>query len=758
MSQALERKSRSASRTAVLFCLVLGALVSGLGVAIGYVKRPPARPVVNREAISFLEKKPIDTGGFTAVLPTLDRWPPTASLEEISAHFKRVGFRNIEKIDQQLAQPGFPDDRRIVFELAKASLFNYEAEPGRAYDVLSKARAWLDDRGPLAGQWLYTVIYFQGATALRQGENDNCIMCRGESSCILPISKAAIHTKPFGSRLAIKHFTEYLARFPEDLEAKWLLNLAHMTLGEHPNQVDPKHLIKLDRFTNSEFDIGKFRDVGEKVGVNRFNQSGGAIMDDFDGDGRLDLAVTCNDITQAMSYYHNVGDGRFADVSESAGVANQLGGLVCYQADFNNDGYLDIFIPRGAWVPHAVRPTLLRNNGDGSFSDVTKESGLLDPVNSNAAAWADYDNDGWVDLFVACERQPNRLFRNRGNGGFEEVAAKAGVDENMDKFCKGCTWIDFDNDRYPDLFINDLQAKARLYRNNGDGTFKNVSEALGIDGPSTGFPCWAFDYDNDGWIDIFATSYDLTLKDVVRGLLGQEHTRHSNRLYRNNHGKGFEDKTALAGLDMVFATMGCNFADFDNDGWLDIYLGTGDPNIAMLIPNRMFKNVGGTRFAEITGTSGTGHLQKGHGVACGDWDNDGDIDIFIETGGAINGDKYHNVLFQNPGQGNNWLTVKLAGTKSNRAAIGARITVVTAGLQPLTIHRHVTSGSSFGANPLRQTIGLAKADRVAILQIDWPTSGTTQVFRDIPANQLIEVTELEPVYKASKPKPIPLPE
>ena len=187
-----------------------------------------------------------------------------------------------------------------------------------------------------------------------------------------------------------------------------------MTLGEHPDQVDPRYLIKLDRFTHSEFDIGKFRDVGEKVGVNRFNQSGGAIMDDFDGDGRLDLAVTCNDITQAMSYYHNVGDGRFADVSESAGVANQLGGLVCYQADYNNDGHLDIFIPRGAWVPHAVRPTLLRNNGDGSFSDVTKESGLLDPVNSNAAAWADYDNDGWVDLFIACERQPNRLFRNRG--------------------------------------------------------------------------------------------------------------------------------------------------------------------------------------------------------------------------------------------------------------------------------------------------------------------------------------------------------
>ena len=128
-------------------------------------------------------------------------------------------------------------------------------------------------------------------------------------------------------------------------------------------------------------------------------------------------------------------------------------------------------------------------------------------------------------------------------------------------------------------------------------------------------------------------------------------------------------------------------------------------------------------------------------MACGDWDRDGDVDIFIEMGGAINGDKYHNILFQNPGQGNHWLTVKLVGKKTNRAAIGARIKVVTAGANPLTIHRHVSSGSSFGANPLHQTIGLAKAERIALLQIDWPTSGTTQVFRDIAANQAIEVTE-----------------
>jgi hypothetical protein len=213
-----------------------------------------------------------------------------------------------------------------------------------------------------------------------------------------------------------------------------------------------------------------------------------------------------------------------------------------------------------------------------------------------------------------------------------------------------------------------------------------------------------------------------------------------------------------AGLDMVFATMGSNFADFDNDGFLDMYLGTGEPSLATLVPNRMFKNVGGKRFAEITGSSRTGHLQKGHGVTCGDWDRDGDVDLFVETGGATDGDKYHDVLFQNPGQGNHWLTLKLVGRKTNRAAIGARIKLVAGGKEPLTVHRHVSSGSSFGANPLEQTIGLGKADRVTELEVHWPTSGTTQVFRDIPADQGIEITEFAESYRRSSWKRIPQPE
>jgi hypothetical protein len=169
----------------------------------------------------------------------------------------------------------------------------------------------------------------------------------------------------------------------------------------------------------------------------------------------------------------------------------------------------------------------------------------------------------------------------------------------------------------------------------------------------------------------------------------------------------------------------------------------------------MFKNVEGRRFADITASSGTGNLQKGHGVSCADWDRDGDLDLFIEMGGATPGDRYHNILFENPGQGNHWLSLKLTGAKSNRAAIGARIKVVTAGPEPRTIYRHVSSGSSWGANPLEQHIGLAKAERIAVLEVHWPTSGSTQVFRDLAVDQAIQVTEFADQYRVLTRKPIP---
>jgi ASPIC/UnbV protein/VCBS repeat protein len=723
--------------------------------------RPPVGSAAPIRPDGLKPRIDIDPSGFSPMVASIPPWDPAASLVTIAESWRQPGLNAIARLERARKTVGIPRDplESVSLLVIESTLFSSEGNLRRSYELLEEARSLVQKEDRLARDWLYTIIYLEGVAALRRGENDNCIDCRGESSCILPIAPAAVHSNPTGSRLAIRHFTEYLEKFPDDLEVRWLLNLAHMTLGEHPEGVDSRYRIALDRFRKSEFDIGKFRDIGHLTGVNRFNQAGGAIMEDFDGDGLLDLVVSSLDPTEALGVYRNKGNGVFEERGQAAGVTRQFGGLYCVQTDYNNDGRMDVYIPRGAWLSVPIRPSLLRNDGGGTFTDVTEEAGLLDPVNSNSAAWADYDNDGWLDLFVCCERQPNRLYHNRGNGTFEAVSIRGTLgNPNRPRMCKGAAWIDIDNDDYPDLFLNNMGGASELFRNNRNGTFQDVTEQMGIDGPSYGFSCWAWDYDNDGWLDIFATCYDRSLADVVKGLTGQPHSRYSNRLFRNLKGRGFENKTKEAGLDMVFATMGSNFGDFDNDGLLDMYLGTGDPSFSMLIPNRMFKNVDGRRFAEITGTSGTGHLQKGHGVACGDWDRDGDVDLFVQTGGAVNGDKYHNILFQNPGQGNHWLTVKLAGKQTNRAAIGARIKVVTAGAKPLTIYRHVSSGSSFGANPLQQTIGLARAERVATLEIHWPTSGTTQVFRDVAVDQAIEINEFAESYRPLGWKPIPQPE
>jgi hypothetical protein len=465
-----------------------------------------------------------------------------------------------------------------------------------------------------------------------------------------------------------------------------------------------------------------------------------------------------------MAFFRNKGDGTFEDCTAKAGLADQLGGINCVQGDFNNDGLMDLIITRGAWINHPMRLTLLRNDGKGKFTDVTKEAGLWGQINSHSASWADFDNDGHLDLVVCCDLTPNRLYRNKGDGTFEDVAAKAGVEGRM-KYCKGATWIDYDNDGHPDLFLTYLEAKPLLYRNNGDGAFTDVTEAMGITGPNVGFSSWSFDFDNDGYLDLYASCFDRSLEDVLKGMLGQPVNREVSRLYRNVQGKKFVDVTKEMGIDKVFSTMGSNFADFDNDGYLDFYLGTGDPDLTTLVPNRMLRNLGGKSFADITASSRTGHLQKGHGVACGDLFRDGNIDLFAELGGATPGDRFHNALYLNPGhakkngEANSWLTIKLRGAAvkggSNKAAIGARIKLVTD--KSLTINRHVTSGSTFGGNPLQQTIGLAKATKVATLEVYWPTSKTTQVFRDVPVDQAIEITEFAKEYRNLDWKAVPLP-
>jgi hypothetical protein len=460
-------------------------------------------------------------------------------------------------------------------------------------------------------------------------------------------------------------------------------------------------------------------------------------------------------------FLRNRGDGTFEDVSDKSGLADQVLSLNACHADYDNDGNLDILMLRGAWeVPR--RMSLMRNRG-GVFEDVTLSAGLGEPIATQAAGWADYDNDGYVDLYVAGEfdvekpdrRNLGRLYHNRGNGTFEDVTAVAGVSNG--RFGKGVAWGDYDDDGLPDLYVSNLARGNRLYHNRGDGTFVDVAAALRVVEPTAGFACWFWDYDNDGRLDLWVNPNRATLSEVIADQLGRPTSGERPRLYRNvGRTEPFRDVTAELGIDRVVLPMGSNFGDLDNDGFLDIYLGTGRPSYSYLMPNVLLKNDSGRRFEDVTAATGTGHLQKGHGIAFADWDRDGDADIFLEAGGAAAGDRAHNVLFQNPGYGNHWLTVKLVGTRTNRAALGAKIRVDLPGPDGAVVSRYrtITAGSSFGGNPLACTVGLGQAKGIQALEVTWPASRTRQAFRNVPIDHAIEITEGQQNFRALDAPPI----
>jgi len=654
-----------------------------------------------------------------------------------------LGMHGIESYlsESKVQEPNQRDTAGIVSAHdALAQLWSYQGKMDKAIEHFQAAYEMAASTGAKDAQ--LQLEERLGIAQLHQAALENSATNAQVESCLFPIAPEARYQMGAASENAIRHFLHYLEQDPSNLEVKWLLNLAYMTLGKHPAGVPKEHLIPLEPFQSRE-NIGRFVDVAPLLGLNTFQMAGGAILDDFDNDGFLDIVTSSWDPCAPMHYFHNNGDGTFADRASQAGLSDQLGGLNLIQADYNNDGCLDILVLRGAWsLP--VRKSLLRNNCDGTFADVTRESGLaVPPTSTQTAAWADFDIDGNIDLFVGNEFAPSQLFRNKGDGTFVDVAPLAGVDRN--RFTKGVAAGDYDNDGYPDFYLSNLDGENLLYHNNRDGTFTDVAGALHVQAPLRSFPVWFFDYDNDGWLDLFVPSYYQSDVEVVASYLNLPVKGETLKLYRNTGQGTFQEVSADVGLDRVFMPMGANFGDVDNDGFLDFYLGTGAPSYGTIVPNVLFRNSHGKVFVDITASSGTGCLHKGHGVAFGDIDNDGDQDLLLEVGGAAPGDKHATRLFRNPGNQNNWINIRLVGVKTNRAALGARIklTLETEDHRHREVHRVVGSGGSFGASPLQQHIGLGKATRIDTLEIWWPTSNTRQTFRNLPADQFIEIKEFE---------------
>jgi len=460
----------------------------------------------------------------------------------------------------------------------------------------------------------------------------------------------------------------------------------------------------------------------------------GASWGDYDNDGDPDLYVTANG---PNLLYRNNGDGSFTDVAAQAGIDSPGESYGAAWFDGNNDGNLDLLVTNSIGTGNF----LYTNNGDGTFRDVSAHAALDASVGGFTVVPADYNSDGWLDLFITSpgypdepggESLPDILLRNNGDGHFEDVTDEAGVSgstlsfdpglqpqEPRPGFSFGAVWFDYDLDNDPDLFVARDRGISTLYENTGVGVFVDITDEAGLATEGRARGVTSGDYDNDGDLDLFVTDHG------------------GNRLWRNNGDGTFTDVAGELGLTDSLSGWGAGFADVNNDGHLDLYVangpaGTGDE---LNQPNRLHVYCGDGRGACEEGASiaGVGHEGSSRAVAFADYDGDGDLDMYVTNVGAPN------VLYRNEiGSGQNWLRARLIGTKSSRNAVGARVTVTTADLVVRTASVG-GSGGYMGQNAGELLFGLGEADR-ADVKVRWP-SGIVQDFWDSLANRAFTATE-----------------
>jgi hypothetical protein len=718
----------------------------------------------------------------SAPVPPPYQAPGTRRMQERLAQWAReLGDQNpyanaaaVRSAREKLVQTTNPSERLTLHYSLASELLN-AGKPDESIATVSNLFREFSRTGNMITPSLRRSFrLLEGVAYLRLGEQQNCLEHHNPDSCLLPIRGAGIHQQRLGATAAETLFSQLARQRTNDLGARWLLNIAAMTLGHYPSRV-PADLVLPARMFESEYPLPKFPEIGAASGIAQNDLAGGVVADDFDGDGLLDLWLTSWHPMAPCHLYRNAGNGKFVDRTQAAGLGGVTGGLNIFQADYDNDGWLDVYLIRGAWLGELGRlpDSLLRNNGDGTFADVTEEAGLLSFHPGLSAAWFDANNDGWIDLFVGNETvdprfpHPCELFLNDQKGKFRAASPLSGA--AVVGFVRGVATGDFDNDGWTDVYLSCLNGKNILLRNQGLSPasdpfavkFNDVTSHAGVSEPFLSFPTWFWDYDNDGWQDLFVCGYGAdtnafstssqghaTLIEIIADKLGLPNSAEKPRLYHNNRDGTFQDVTRAAGLHRALLAMGANYGDLDNDGFLDLYLGTGAAYFGSLLPNEMFRNSAGARFQNVTTAGGFGHLQKGHGIAFADLNNDGQQDIVLNVGGAFLGDTYFDALFANPGNTNRWLGLKLIGQQSNRGAIGARVKVaVSQGGQRRHIERVVGSGGSFGASPLRLQIGLGEADRIERVEIRWPVSASTNVLTNLVPDQFYQFTEgaAEPV-------------
>jgi hypothetical protein len=575
---------------------------------------------------------------------------------------------------------------------------------------------------------------------------------------VVPYTIASIYLRMERYAEGIPYALQACKDTPDDIRYPWMLRTLTLHAGQPENTIPKEFRLKIPPVSPSTF---QFRDVTDAAGAGRLALGRGAAWGDFDNDGLEDILVGAE--RAPFCLLRNRGDGTFEDVARQMGLVDPLG-LGCYASqfiDYDNDGFQDIFLTSNGWGGGG-RLFLFHNEGGKRFVDVTESAGLAAPVNAFGSSWADYDNDGRADLAVAAGIiDPEggdriRLYHNEGNGKFRELGEQAGLKQKA-RWISLC-WGDYDGDGRQDLLATSFDAGPFLFRNLGDGRFEDVSVRAGIRTQAHAYTPEFFDFDNDGKLDLFVSTYpsgDLKVQDMIEAKLSGA-ALHTQRqlLFRNNGGGTFRNVTEEAGITGWYGGMSSQVGDFDNDGFDEIVVGTGNPALDWAEPKPLFRNNGKGQFSDVAESSGLVHFGMLHGTALADYDDSGNFSLFGSFGGFYWGSRETSRLYQNLGSGNLSLEVRLIGTRSNRDAIGAKVSALAGKRR---IFKWVNGGNGFGCNNSRIVhLGLAREKQVSWLQIDWP-SGLRQSFENIPAGQRIEIVEgkssLRSVVKFAPPGP-----
>ena len=536
---------------------------------------------------------------------------------------------------------------------------------------------------------------------------------------------------------------------------------------------------------STKLSVPIFRDIAAQAGLNASHissadkhyvvesMSGGIGLFDCDNDGKLDIVMVNGSTVDRyrrsggdplVTLWHQNSDLKFTDVTQRAGLARKGWGMGIAVADFDNDGNLDLFVT--GYGGNA----LYRNKGNCIFEDVTDRAGVRGGGFSTGAAWADYDRDGYVDLFVSryvhvdmnnlplpgstkfcqfkgvpvqcgpwgMEGETDLLYHNRGDGTFEEVSKKAGVSDPDKYYGLGATWGDYDNDGWPDLFVADDATPNHLYHNNHDGTFTDDAMVGGIAMNSEGQALgsmgvtWA-DYDHSGRLSMFITEF----------------ADQPNTLYRNEGSRGFEDvamQSLLGQVSLPLVGWGTAFFDMDNDGWLDVFVVNGDVypqmdnvkgSAAYAEPMLLHRNLRNGTFEEVSKPAGLAEmpLKSRRGAAFGDIANNGNVDVVV-----LNVGEPPSLLLNTNQSSNHRVLFHLIGTKSNKAAIGARVTIHAAGTMQFDEVRG--GGSYLSQNDLRLRFGFGNASKIDLVEVRWP-NGKIETFKDVAADKIYTIVEGE---------------